>query len=82
MNLPMLRIKAVTDSQMSILADEGDKVDDIIKRQDAIDAIETTTWYHQNKNLEMVEGANDEEHQAWYMSQDIGDIHDSIMEGE
>lgn len=48
-------------------------MDDIIKRQDAIDAIETTTWYHQNENLEMVSGANSTEHQAWYKAEDVFD---------
>lgn len=54
---------------------------DIIRRQDAIDAIEAieqVTWYHQNKNLEMVDGANDEEHQAWYMSQDVYNAIDNV----
>ena len=45
--------------------------DDTIKRSDAIDAIECVTWYHQNRNKDMVEGANSAEHQAWYKSQDI-----------
>lgn len=35
------------------------------------DVIEHVTWYHQNEEKEMVEGANTEEHQAWYKEQDI-----------
>ena len=45
--------------------------DDLIKRQDEIDAIECVTWYHQNRNKDMVSGANDEEEQAWYKAEDI-----------
>lgn len=48
-------------------------MDDVIRRQAVIDAIETTTWYHQNKNLEMVSGANSKEHQAWYKAEDVFD---------
>lgn len=44
---------------------------DIIYREDAMDAIECVTWYHQNRNKDMVSGANSDEHQAWYKSQDI-----------
>lgn len=46
-------------------------MNDLIKREDAIEAVESTTWYHQNRNKDMVEGANSDEHQAWYKSQDI-----------
>lgn len=44
---------------------------DLISRQDAIEAIEEIAWYHQNRNREMVSGANSTEDQAWYKSQDI-----------
>ena len=44
---------------------------DTVSRQAAIDAIDCVDWYHQNKNGEMVHGANSKEHQAWYKSQDI-----------
>lgn len=44
---------------------------DLISRADAIEAIEEITWYHQNRNGEMVSGANSTEDQAWYKSQDI-----------
>lgn len=44
---------------------------DTIYRQDAIDAIEEVDWYHQNKNKDMVSGANSSEHQAWYKADDI-----------
>ena len=46
---------------------------DLIKREDAIDAIECVTWYHQNSNKDMVSGANSDEHQAWYKAEDIYD---------
>lgn len=43
----------------------------LISLQAAIDAIEETNWYHQNKNKDMVHGANSQEHQAWYKAEDI-----------
>ena len=45
--------------------------DDLIRRSDAIEAIECVDWYHQNRNKDMVSGANSDEHQAWYKAQDI-----------
>ena len=45
--------------------------DDLIRRSDAIEAIEVVDWYHQNKNNDMVSGANSDEHQAWYKADDI-----------
>ena len=44
---------------------------DLISRQAVIDAIEEVDWYHQNKNKDMVSGANSSEHQAWYKADDI-----------
>lgn len=44
---------------------------DLISREDAIEAIELVDWYHQNSNKDMIHGANDDEHQAWYKAQDI-----------
>lgn len=44
---------------------------DLIDRQSAIDTIDEVTWYHLNKNGEMVIGANSNEHQAWYKADDI-----------
>ena len=44
---------------------------DLIRRDDLLDAIELTDWYHQNRNKDMVSGANDDEHQAWYKAEDI-----------
>ena len=44
---------------------------DVISRQDAIEAIEEITWYHQNRNKDMVSGANSSEHQAWYKAEDV-----------
>lgn len=46
-------------------------MNDLISRAEAIEAIENTDWYHQNQNKDMVHGANDDEHQAWYKAQDI-----------
>lgn len=45
--------------------------DDLIRRSDAIEAIEVVDWYHQNRNKDMVSGANSDEHQAWYKADDI-----------
>lgn len=35
------------------------------------EAMESTDWYHQAPNKEMVHGANSAEHQAWYKEQDV-----------
>ena len=45
--------------------------EELIKKSDAIEAIEDTTWYHQNRNKDMVSGANSDEHQAWYKADDV-----------
>ena len=44
---------------------------DVIVRQVAIDAVESTDWYHINSKGEMVSGANSAEHQPWYKAEDI-----------
>ena len=44
---------------------------DTISRAAVVDTIEGVDWYHQNKNGEMVHGANSDEHQAWYKAEDI-----------
>lgn len=56
---------------------------DLILRQDIIDAIEEVTWYHLH-NGEMVEGANSKEVQPWYKSEDIYKAIENIptFEGE
>lgn len=46
-------------------------MNDYVSRQKIIDAIEKVDWYHQNKNKDMVSGANPSEHQAWYKADDI-----------
>lgn len=51
---------------------------DTIYREDAIDAIECVTWYHQNRNKDMVNGANSDEHQAWYKAEDIYDALEAV----
>ena len=47
------------------------RMEDLIKRSDAIEAIELVDWYHQNRNKDIVSGANSREHQAWYKAEDI-----------
>jgi hypothetical protein len=54
-----------------IAVGERKNMEDLISRRTAIDEIEGVDWYHQNKNGEMVHGANSKEHQPWYKSQDI-----------
>ena len=44
---------------------------DTISRQTVLDAVDGVTWHHQNKHGEMVSGADDDEHQAWYKVEDI-----------
>ena len=44
---------------------------DTISRQAILDAVDGVDWYHQNKDGEMVHGANSDEHQAWYKAEDI-----------
>lgn len=51
---------------------------DLISRQVAIGAIEEVDWYHQNKNKDMVSGANSSEHQAWYKADDIYNTLDAL----
>ena len=51
---------------------------DTIYREDAIDAIECVTWYHQNRNKDMVSGANSDEDQAWYKAEDIYDALEAV----
>ena len=46
-------------------------MDELILKQDLIDAFEALDWYHQNRNKDMVHGANSSEHQAWYKADDI-----------
>ena len=47
------------------------KDSDLISKTEAIKAIEIVDWYHQNQNKDMVHGANDDEHQAWYKADDV-----------
>lgn len=50
---------------------------DTISRQAVLDAVDGVTWYHQNKNGEMVHGANDKK-QAWYKADDIYHVLDTL----
>lgn len=45
-------------------------MDDLISRETMKDVIDITTWYHQNRNKDMVEGASDEE-TAWFKAKDV-----------
>ena len=45
-------------------------MDDLIRRSDAIEAIEEVDWYHQNRNKDMVSGAGAED-LAWYKAEDV-----------
>ena len=43
----------------------------MIYQDDAIHAIDEIDWYHQNRNKDMVSGANSNEHQAWFKVEDV-----------
>lgn len=49
-----------------------------VSREELFDAIDVTSWYHQNSNKDMVPGANSAEHQPWFKSQDIYDAIKSL----
>ena len=49
----------------------SEQLNDTISRAAVVDAIEGVDWYHINRNGEMVHGANDNDHQAWYKAEDI-----------
>lgn len=51
---------------------------DFISRQKAIEAIDDVDYYHQNRNGDMVHGANPDEHQAWYKIQDVYEALDGV----
>ena len=57
-------------------------MNDLISRQDAIEAIELVDCYHQIINKDMVHGANDDEHQAWYKAQDIYEALEAVPSAE
>ena len=46
---------------------------DLIDRKDTIDAMENVDWYHQNRSMEMVHGANSDD-QAWYKAEDVYEV--------
>ena len=56
----------------------SEQLDDTISRAAVVDAIEGVDWYHINKNGEMVHGANDNDHQAWYKAEDIYKAMESV----
>ena len=43
---------------------------DLISRETMEDAIDNITWYHQNRNKDMVEGAHGVE-DAWFKAEDV-----------
>lgn len=59
-----------TNSELKTTTDSVSATD-VIYRADAIDAIDGIDWYHQNRNKDMVSGANPSEHQAWYKADDV-----------
>lgn len=46
---------------------------DLIDRKNTIDAMENVDWYHQNRSMEMVHGANSDD-QAWYKAEDVYEV--------
>lgn len=69
----------ITNEIVPFSFDRGDKCPlielpphgDLIDRDRLTDTIDGITWYHQNRNKDIVEGANSAEHQAWYREQDV-----------
>jgi hypothetical protein len=53
-------------------------VAEYVNRDELFNAIDVTTWYHQNSNKDIVPGANSAEHQPWFKSQDIYDAIKSL----
>ena len=60
----LLELPSATDTNVG-------GTNDTISRQAILDAVDGVDWYHQNKDGEMVHGANSDEHQAWYKAEDI-----------
>lgn len=46
----------------------------LIDADKLLDAVEEIDWYHLNNRGEMVHGANSDDHQAWYKSNDIYEV--------
>ena len=68
-NTPIEALKLTFENDTEIKSCSKDS--DLISRAEAIEAIELVDWYHQNSNKDMVHGANDDEHQAWYKADDV-----------
>ena len=64
-------VKTVPSAQPSATDTNVGGTNDTISRQAILDAVDGVDWYHQNKDGEMVHGANSDEHQAWYKADDI-----------
>lgn len=43
----------------------------LINKEKLIEMLNELTWYHQNRNKDMVSGANPDDHQAWYKADDV-----------
>lgn len=56
-------------SAQPIMHDASDDAD-YISRETMIDAIDSTTWYHQNRNKDIVEGASVKS-AAWFKAEDV-----------
>ena len=48
-------------------------MDELIRKQAAIDAVEEVDWYHINERGELVQGANSREDEPLYKAKDIYD---------
>ena len=78
-------INSLPSAEKAQLSEEDatkDATSGLIRRQDAIEAVEDTDWYHQNKKGEMVHGANPSDHQAWYKAEDIYNVLESLPSAE
>lgn len=73
MQIALNRLADFEDAQTHEIRTEthGVRSDELISRENTIDAIEHVTWYHQNRSGQMVSGANSDEHQAWYKAEDV-----------
>lgn len=50
----------------------------LVKKDDVIDAMDSTDWYHINKNGKLVSGANSDEDVALYKEADVYKAIDSV----
>ena len=50
----------------------------LVNKEDAVEAIENTDWYHINKDGELVSGANSQDHIPLYKADDVYKAIDSV----